>query len=88
MPDAKPSPDPVLESDELQRDILYLITEPGDNQPIWSIEDIGRAMDRPLDAADAVADLRAAGLVHRTSEGYVFATRAAVRHIQMVGRVI
>jgi hypothetical protein len=88
MPDAKPTRDLTLESDELQRDILYLLTEPGDNQPIWSIEDIGRAMDRPRDVVDAVADLRAAGLVHRTSEGFIFATRAAVRHIKMVGRVV
>jgi hypothetical protein len=88
MPDAKPTPDLALESDELKRDILYLITEPGDNQPLWSVEDIGRAMDQPLDAADAISELRRAGLVHRTSDGFVFATRAAVRHIQMVGRVI
>jgi hypothetical protein len=30
--------------DALERDILYLITEP-DGQPIWSVEDIGREVE-------------------------------------------
>jgi hypothetical protein len=37
---------------------------------------------------DSVNALHRAGLVNRTSDGYVFATRAAVRHIQLVGRVV
>jgi hypothetical protein len=79
---------PVRAFDAAQRDVMYLLTNPNDCQPIWSIEDLGRALDEPLDAEDAVGDLRRAGLVHRTSDGFVFATRAGVRMVQIVGRVI
>jgi len=36
---------------------------------------------------DYVNSLHRSGLIHRTTDGYIFATRAAVRHIQIVGRV-
>jgi hypothetical protein len=87
MPDEQPT---LRERDDInavQRDILYLITEPEDNQPLWTIDDLAREMDDRA-VIDKVNELHRAGLVHRTSEGYVFASRAAVRHIQLVGRVI
>jgi len=36
---------------------------------------------------DSVNALHRAGPINRTSDGYVFATRAAVRQIQIIGRV-
>lgn len=89
MPDEKaiptlPSRD---DTDTVQRDILYALTEPGDNQPLWSVEDLARELEDRC-VIDSVCALHRAGLINRTSDGYVFATRAAVRHIQLVGRVI
>lgn len=85
MPDAQPIPDPAAEADGIERDVLYLLTDPNDTQPLWSVEDIGREMESADRATVAVNGLLRAGLIHRTSDGFVFATRAAVRHIQMVG---
>jgi hypothetical protein len=87
MPDEHPT---LRERDDIaavQRDILYLITEPEDNQPLWTIQDLAREMDDRA-VIDKVNELHRAGLVHRTSDGYIFASRAAIRHIQLVGRVV
>jgi hypothetical protein len=87
----QPIPDPADRWDSIQRDALYLLTDSNDNQPIWSVEDIGRELalpERAIHAVDVVHGLHRAGLVHCTSDGHVFATRAAVRMVQMVGQVI
>jgi hypothetical protein len=75
--------------DIAERDVLYLLTEPEDGQPLWSVEDIGREISGDTDdAAVAVRGLQRAGLVNLTADGFVFATRAAVRVIQMIGHVV
>jgi hypothetical protein len=86
MPDEKPTQDPAERFDAMERDVIYLLT--GDDLPIWSIEDIGRDVEDPAGVADTIRRLYNAGLIHKTSEGFVFATRAAWRMVQMVGQVI
>jgi hypothetical protein len=81
----QPIPDPAEELDEAERDIVYLLTDPDDNQPIWSVDDIGREIESTERAQVAVNGLARAGLVNRTSDKHVFATRAAVRMVQVVG---
>jgi hypothetical protein len=73
--------------DEMERDLLYHLTTPEDGQPLWSVEDLNREMER-RDAIDLVRGLHRAGLVNKTTDGFVFATRAAVRVVQMVGHVV
>jgi Mn-dependent DtxR family transcriptional regulator len=72
--------------DEIERNTLYLLTEPNDGQPLWSLQDIGREMETS-EPQTVVNALRRAGLVNITSDGYVFATRPAVRLVQLVGHV-
>jgi hypothetical protein len=79
--------DPAEVFDERERDALYLLTRPEEGQPLWSLDDLGRAMERD-DIIDSVRGLHRAGLIHKTMDGYVFATRPAVRMVQMVGHVI
>ena len=86
MPDQPRTPSPAAQERHTEREILYLLTNPDDNQPVWSIEDLTRELEA-FDAIDSVNALHRAGLVNRTSDGHVFATRAAVRHIQIIGRV-
>lgn len=50
-----------------------------DDPRLWAPEEVGREVGNALEAADALESLRRAGLVHRTGEGFVFATRAAIR---------
>jgi hypothetical protein len=88
MPD-EDIPDALHPWDQNERDVLYLLTEPKDGQPLWSAEDLGREISGDTDDAEvAVRALQRAGLVHRTSDGFVFANRAAVRVIQLIGHVI
>ncbi len=85
MPDEQHTSDVRTVIRQSERDVLYLLTEPGDSQPLWSIEDLAREME-DVCVIDAVISLHRSGLIHRTSDGFIFATRAAVRQIQIVGR--
>jgi hypothetical protein len=84
----QPIQDRGHELDRVERHVLYLLTDETDNTPTWSVPDIGRAIEDHDSADIAVHGLRQAGLIQRTSDGFVFATRAAVRVVQLIGRVI
>jgi hypothetical protein len=83
MPNENPTPDPVAELNAVERDVLYLLT--GDDLPIWSVWDLARATERGKLVKDTIRSLRVNGLVNQTSDGHVFATRAAFRMVQIVG---
>jgi hypothetical protein len=84
MPDQQPIPDPSERARVVELEILYLLTNPNDNQPLWTIEDLACELHEH-DILSYVDSLQSAGLVHRTSDGHVFASRAAVRQVQLVG---
>ncbi len=73
--------------DAMERSVVYLLTSDYD-LPIWSVEDLGRDLEAPGGVQDAVRGLHNAGLIHKTSDGFVFATRAAWRMVQIVGQVV
>ena len=79
-----PIPDPVAELNAIERDVLYLLTG-DDSLPIWSVWDLARATERGKCVKDTIRSLRVNGLVNQTSDGHVFATRAAFRMVQIVG---
>jgi hypothetical protein len=93
MPDEKPIPDAnertgqARDWDVMEREVIYLLTDPERHPPIWSIEDLGRELDY-FDPDSLIYPLRNAGLVHCTSDNFVFATAAAFRMVQMVGHVV
>jgi hypothetical protein len=84
MPDQHPIPDLAERARRTELEIVYLLTNPDDNQPLWTLEDLAREMDES-DILSYIAPLQRAGLVHRTSDGHVFASRATVHQIQLVG---
>jgi hypothetical protein len=73
--------------DTLERETLYLLADPERYPSIWSVTDIGRELDFS-DPEAIVRPLRNAGLLHQTADGFVFATPAAFRMVQMVGQVV
>ncbi len=86
MHDDQETPTAAERGDALERDTLYLMTEP-DGQPIWSVEDIGREVETEEPTVPIQGLLRA-GLVYQTSDGFVFATRAGWRMVEIVGQVV
>ena len=74
----KPDPDPAAEADRIESTVLDLFTGPG-GSGLWSVAEVGREIGDEIQAADALGSLYRAGLVHRTTDGFVFATRAAIR---------
>jgi hypothetical protein len=71
---------------ELEQAVVYLLTDPDSYPTVWSIPDIGKEIDY-FDPESVVYRLTNAGLAHKTSDGFVFASPAAWRMVQMVGRV-
>lgn len=70
-------PTPAQQEDRIDGLVLAMLSDDDAQRP-WSVEEISREIDNPLEAADAVARLAGAGLVHRL-DGFVFATRAGLR---------
>jgi hypothetical protein len=84
MPDTQPNVHPAERARQIELEIIYHLTSPEDNQPLWALEDLAREMDT-RDIMAYVQPLLWAGLLHRTSDGHVFASRAAVYQVQLVG---
>ena len=80
-------PDPGAVFDAMERDVVYLLTDPFHYQPVWSVADLARELGTS-DSMMTIGPLVRAGLVVCTAEGLVFATRAASRMVQIVGQVI
>jgi predicted transcriptional regulator len=78
MPEMQPIPEPSQTESAIMSQLLV-----GDEQRPWSTEELVREMGKPIAVADAITALHAAGLIHRTSDGFLFPTRAAVRLDQL-----
>lgn len=79
MPDQQPSPDtPDRAKYATNGTALDLLIEQEDQRP-WTHNELALEIGSSVVVADAIANLQAAGLVHETSDGFVFATRAAIQ---------
>jgi hypothetical protein len=48
-------------------------------------EELDRELGKCFHFEDAIMRLQGAGLIHRTADGFIFASRAAVHQIELVG---
>jgi hypothetical protein len=77
----------VRDWDVMEREVVYMLTDPERRPSIWSIEEMGREIEYS-DPEAVIRPLCNAGLVHRTGDDFIFATAAAFRMVQMVGHVV
>jgi hypothetical protein len=84
---SEPTHEQPRDWDVMEREAVYLMTDPEHHPPIWSVADLGREMET-RDPMAVVRPLRDAGLVNLTSENYVFATPAAYKMVGLVGQVV
>jgi hypothetical protein len=71
---------------DMERDVIYLLTEPCSQPTVWSVADIGRELEY-FDPESLIHPLQRAGLLHRIGE-FVFATPAAFHLASLVGHVV
>jgi hypothetical protein len=78
MPEAQPTPDLAAEEAQIDSAILDLLLGHGNQRP-WSTDEVIREHGSQRNALDGIARLHGSGLIHRTPDGFVWATRAAIR---------
>ena len=86
----KPTPENLTRGDrdfgDMERSVVYMLTDPGSQPTLWSVADLGRDLEY-FDPESLIHPLHRAGLLHRMGE-FVFATPAAFHLVGLTGHVI
>lgn len=76
MSDSEPTLMPAESQVRTESTIMSLLLVLDDQRP-WSTDELIREIGRPDDVRNAIYSLHGIGLPHRTSDGFIFPTRAA-----------
>lgn len=76
MSDSEPTLMPAESQARTESAIMTLLLLHDDQRP-WSTDELIREIGRPDDVHNAIYSLHGVGLLHRTSDGFIFPTRAA-----------
>jgi hypothetical protein len=82
MPDEQPIPDQATEEARTDWFILDLLLNNNVQRP-WATAEVVREYGHETNATDALGRLYGAGLIHKTADGFVFASRAAIRYREL-----
>lgn len=82
MSDSEPTLMPAESQAMTESTIMTLLLIHDDQRP-WSTDELIREIGRRNDVHNAIASLHGVGLIHRTTDGFVFPTRAATRLDQL-----
>jgi hypothetical protein len=77
MPETPPARSPTSEESH-DWAVLECLLDPKEQRP-WSVEEMVLERKDRVATLDAIDRLYRAGLIHRTSDDHIWATRAAVR---------
>lgn len=86
MPDTEHNPI-TEEEDRNDWAVMERLLSEGDQRP-WSADELVRDRDtraKPEDVIDAIKRLSGIGLIHRTADGLIFPTRAALHLDRIAG---
>lgn len=81
MPDEQPTVETDRAKNANEETVLDLLL--GDEQRPWTQRELALEIGSSSFVEDAVAYLNAAGLVHETNDGFIFASRPAIRFAQI-----
>jgi hypothetical protein len=87
MPDESTPSERSRDFGDMEREVVYLLTDPERQPTVWLIADIGRELDY-FDPESVVYPLCRAGLLHKTGDEFVLATPAVFHLVALVGHVI
>jgi predicted transcriptional regulator len=78
-----PDPQSIRTEEADDWDLLLVLLSHNEQRP-WSIDELARELGDQTAAIDSINRLQRAGLIHHTSDGFIFATRPAMRFAQIV----
>jgi hypothetical protein len=86
MPDIEPTPthEPKRAEHATAHTVLDLMLGDEVQRP-WTIHELALEIGSTMVVEDAIAELHAAGLVHKIADGFVFAARPAIRYTEVIG---